>query len=102
MTRLLAVSKRCCPICNILVQVINQKVEPWIYAGSHSQYSMCTLPPWLPAGSADDVVSVVKLRLRALINQICEQSSEDKQRAKRSTESPMTPTPIKQEEAMDE
>jgi hypothetical protein len=53
-TRVVAVSKRCCPVCNQLFRVMYQVLrKQYSIMGSHTAYSPCALPPFLPKKYAD-------------------------------------------------
>jgi hypothetical protein len=65
-TRVVAVSKRCCPVCNelfgVMDAVFNGK-KPSSITGSHTTYYPCALPPFLPKKYADMVAQNLEARL---------------------------------------
>jgi hypothetical protein len=63
-TRVVAVSKRCCPVCNELFRVMSDVLKKqYSIMGSHTVYSACALPPFLPKKYADMVADALETRL---------------------------------------
>jgi hypothetical protein len=57
-TRVVGVSKRCCPVCNELFRVMYYEFnKEYSIMGSHTAYSPCALPPFLPKKYADRVAA---------------------------------------------
>jgi len=81
---LLMVTKRCCPACNQLLELVRkqQKKDPsravTMYPGFHVTWSSVALPPWLPREYALPVVeharSALRERLRKLLALILEET----------------------------
>jgi hypothetical protein len=63
-TRVVAVSKRCCPVCNELFRVMERELgNSYNIMGSHTTYSPCALPFFLPKKYADMVADELEKRL---------------------------------------
>jgi hypothetical protein len=64
-TRVVAVSKRCCPVCNELFRVMERELgKSYNIMGSHTTYSPCALPFFLPKKYADMVADELEERLK--------------------------------------
>ncbi|KAI8201197.1 hypothetical protein K4K53_007241 [Colletotrichum sp. SAR 10_77] len=52
----IAVNKRCCPVCFLLVQHVEHVCDvEFIYAGDHSDWSSVSLPPFMPKDDFDAI-----------------------------------------------
>lgn len=57
----LGVSKKCCPVCKVVVSVVEDCLDIRIHkSGSHSTYDACSLPPWTPRVYAERIISSVE------------------------------------------
>jgi hypothetical protein len=62
----LGVSKRCCPVCAELCQVMSRNLkDPVVTTGTHSTYTPCCLPPFRPKVYAEEVAT----KLQALVKE---------------------------------
>jgi hypothetical protein len=69
-TRVVAVSKRCCPVCNELFRVMSDVLKKqYSITGSHTAYSPCALPPFLPKKYADMVADALETRLETRLGE---------------------------------
>lgn len=70
-TRVIGVSKRCCPTCHHLLSLLGSKQRPYLVRGAHNTISACTLPAWLPDNIVDEMNShfgkVLRGELEALM-----------------------------------
>ncbi|KAF4817443.1 hypothetical protein CGCSCA5_v005784 [Colletotrichum siamense] len=45
----MAVNKRCCPVCYIMLEIVERESgHRFLYAGAHSDWSAVSIPRWLP------------------------------------------------------
>jgi hypothetical protein len=59
-----AVSKRCCPVCNQLFHTVHEILgKPYNIIGTHAAYSACALPPFLPKKYAQMVADALEKQL---------------------------------------
>jgi len=60
MYRTIGVSKRCCPVCLVLLCCLGRDIpsEPIRILGLHRKVTGCTLPPWLPSEVIDKVLEL--------------------------------------------
>ena len=62
----LGISKPSCPVClQVLTSTkMSRSSEPFVFRGSHSAISACTLPTWLPIDVIDDTAKIFGAQLR--------------------------------------
>ncbi|PPQ96651.1 hypothetical protein CVT26_010633 [Gymnopilus dilepis] len=68
-SRIIGISKRCCPVCWKLLEVLtydNAQVR-YVVAGFHSEFSACSLPPWLAKLAVEHLVDFFGNSLRPLL-----------------------------------
>jgi len=60
MYRTIGVSKRCCPVCLVLLYCLGHDIpsEQIQILESHRKVTGCTLPPWLPSEVIDKVLEL--------------------------------------------
>ncbi|KAH8725886.1 hypothetical protein GQ44DRAFT_706673 [Phaeosphaeriaceae sp. PMI808] len=67
-TKVLPVSKRCCPACHALIKYVNKNAEKSIlYPGHHENWFTAALPPWLPRKAG---MAVIKAAERKLVERV--------------------------------
>lgn len=84
---LVAVSKRCCPACNKLVELLQDTGGAFrniIYPGNHTTWSSVALPPWLPAHFADRVKAYVDDELAKRLERLVEMLDEERNKRART------------------
>lgn len=86
---LLMVSKRCCPACHKLVELVRAELryngkDDLLYPGSHVVWSAVALPPWLPKQYGEQIVKHAEDVLIRRIEEIVALKRINKKRKKRS------------------
>jgi hypothetical protein len=95
MQNLVAVSKRCCPACNILVNHMGiMGKNKLVYSGSHVVWSAVALPPWLLREDGEIVVQSAKDKLSERLSKIIS-SQREKNQFRRSLSTGSTTFPDK-------
>lgn len=77
---MLGVSKRCCPACGKLVELIREGQrfgEKLIAPGKHSKWSGVALPPWLHRKYAEPILAYAKNVLRDRFKLIIQEQQEN-------------------------
>jgi hypothetical protein len=88
-TSVVAVSKRCCPVCKELFRVMYDVFKKQCsIMGSHTAYSPCALPPFLPKKYADMVADALETRLEQRLGDYIT-SQRNKQFRDRGSASPV-------------
>jgi hypothetical protein len=86
--KVVAVSKRCCPVCNQLFKAVHKILGiPYTIIGTHAAYSACALPPFLPKQYAQAVADALETRLKPALGDYIA-NLDDKQRIDRGSASP--------------
>ncbi|KAH8723725.1 hypothetical protein GQ44DRAFT_709978, partial [Phaeosphaeriaceae sp. PMI808] len=63
-TKVLPVSKRCCPACHALIKYVNENAnESILYPGHHENWFTAALPPWLPRKAGMAVIKAAETKL---------------------------------------
>jgi hypothetical protein len=71
---IIGVSKRCCPVCQQVLQILNTG-KPFIVRGSHTKISACTLPTWLPEDIVNSMNMIFGSQLRGELSELIERKS---------------------------
>jgi hypothetical protein len=68
----IGVSKRCCPVCQQLLNIFNSLTpeKPFIVRGSHSKITACTLPTWLPENFVNSMNNIFGSQLRGELSEL--------------------------------
>jgi hypothetical protein len=92
--KVVAVSKRCCPVCNQLFQAVHKILGiPYTIIGTHAAYSACALPPFLPKQYAQAVADALEKRLEPALG-VYMARLHNKQQFDRGSASPTYPEAV--------
>ena len=76
-------SKRCCPVCAFLLNLLNKHYETkFVISDVHPNVTSCALPEWLPKDIVYLMVREFSRRLRQELSKLQESSSRRGQRGR--------------------
>lgn len=74
----IGLSKRCCPLCQCLLDLLTFNEAPFLIRGSHSAITACALPAWLPEKIVRQMNRIFGVQLRRELIKLLNQPTGSK------------------------
>jgi len=74
----IGVSKRCCPVCTVLLRILFRQQQPMSTPGSHNTIYSCSLPLYLHVDVIQEMVDIFGTHLRGLLRKVTVQKVSDR------------------------